>query len=144
MPIIAAGVVVLAIIIGVSASTGSVSSSTLPVIAAEAGRSVSSEHRALQLRVLDAVVPAPVQEITGITIVADPIPKPAPVPRTPQFVVPAFEPLPPAPEPTHPDPAAEACLGKFVGTRCTLIVEGVEKEGTCMTPAWRPVTCVQH
>lgn len=55
-------------------------------------------------------------------------------------------PPPAAEEPAAPqqDPAVAACRGKLVGAECSFESSGSVKSGTCITPAWSPLTCVLH
>lgn len=69
-----------------------------------------------------------VEEAT--TIIAAPVPRPRAEAPTPPLLV---------PEPVV-ESAVAVCLGKTVGSICFLH----EKEGTCITPSWQPLTCVPH
>lgn len=145
MPIVGAGVLALIVII-VSASLTGTTPEPETVVTATAGQKVERPHFEYEkLPRVEAVVETPkVEEV----IQAAPVPRPK-IERTVEIqAAPAPTPPPPPPAPIAPvpavDPAVTACLGKFVGTLCTFTSDGVTKDGTCMTPAWKPVTCVPH
>ena len=88
-------------------------------------------------------VPLPVVTEEPEPVPASPVQKviPRPTPQ-PLFVAPTPEPLV-APSPATETPVS-ACLGKVVGTQCSYTTDGVTQNGTCLTIAWSPLTCVPH
>ena len=141
MPIIGAGVLAF-LVIFVSASFTSSTPTSEATVTGTAGQKIEgARYEYERLPRIETVIEKPkVEEVLR----AAPVPRP----KIERAVVIEPTPVPPPPAPTTPvplvDPAASACLGKFVGTQCSFTKDGVEKEGTCMTPAWKPVTCVTH
>lgn len=133
MPILGAGVLAL-IAIAISTSfTGSVPvpEATVTVTAAQKVERPQFQYRHFPTPVLPPVV-SRVESVP--TIVSAPVPRP----RVEQAVEVQVAPVPTT------DPAIAACLGKLVGALCSVTNDGVEKEGTCLTPSWSPMTCVPH
>ena len=83
--------------------------------------------------------PAPVEAPVADKVVSRVVSAPAPVPA------PSPAPAPvPEPAPLPAETPVSVCLGKFAGTACSYTDQGVTKTGTCVTPAWSPLTCVAH
>ena len=131
MPIMGAGVLALLAIIISSSLTSVVPVSEVPITATGGQRIERPEFEYTHFPV---PVPVPVRAVSRVEVV--PVITAAPVPR------PQAEPAPVIQVPSVPatNPAVHACLGKFVGALCAYD----EKEGTCITPSWQPLTCVPH
>ncbi len=143
MPILGAGVVVL---IAIIMSTSVTKSAPVPetLVTAVAGQKIERTDFTFKPLPRSEAVIAPTEPVQ--VIVAAPVPRPK-IERTVEIQAPPSVPAPaPIPEATVPavDPAVAACLGKFVGTQCTFTKDAATKDGTCMTIAWSPVTCVTH
>lgn len=145
MPIVGAGVLAL-IAIMLSASLTGTTPEPEVVVTATAGQNIERPHFEYEkLPRVEVISETPkVAEV----IRAAPVPRPK-VARTVEIQatpVPTPPPPPPPPAPPTPtvDPAVSVCLGRFVGTECSFTEDGVSKDGTCMTLAWKPVTCVPH
>ena len=133
MPILGAGVLAL---IAIAISTSFTGSVPVPQAVVTVTASQKVERPQFQYKHFPAPVLPPV--VSRVEEVRTIIAAPAPRPMIEQVVEVQVVPVPTT------DPAIAACLGKLVGALCSVTNDGVEKEGTCLTPSWSPVTCVPH
>ena len=128
------GVIVIAALVGMYAITTPTPKAVVVPVVGTAG--IQAKERAQ----FNYVAPhtEEVQPILAPTYIA-------PVVKSQKIVsAPAVQAAPQVPAAPQQDPAVAACLGLAAGSSCVYDDSVGAHTGTCITPAWRPLTCDPH